>query len=77
MENNLGRKTVTPSLLTPIAKVNSSLPISYEFPLLNDLINYRITESGGGGWVEQSSVDQAPRPGAKIPVNHNQTPGVQ
>ena len=35
MENNLGRKTVTPSLLTPIAKVNSSLPISYEFPLLN------------------------------------------
>ena len=35
MENNLGRKTVTPSLLTPIAKVNSSLPISYEFPLLD------------------------------------------
>jgi hypothetical protein len=35
MENNLGRKTVTPSLLTPIAKVNSSLPISYEFPLLS------------------------------------------
>ena len=34
MEPNLSSKLVTPDLLTPIAKVNSTFPIPYKFSLL-------------------------------------------
>ena len=44
MENNLGRKTVTPSLLTPIAKVNSSLPISYDSNIQGGLVFFLVGE---------------------------------
>ena len=37
MEQNLASKAVTPDLLTPIAKVNSSYPRSYEFSLLKSI----------------------------------------
>ena len=35
MEPNLSSKLVTPDLLTPIAKVNSTFPIPYKFSLLD------------------------------------------
>ena len=41
MEQNLSPKLVTPDLLTPIAKVNSTFPIPYKFSLLVQPDTYR------------------------------------